>query len=128
MDIFKIVLIGFLGTVFCVVLRETRKDIAMIVALVTVAIIMVFGINYIAQIVDVIKELANKAGLPDNFLSIILKIIGIAYIVEFASDICKDSGQEAISSKIQFAGKCVILTMGMTIIGNFVDVINKLIS
>ena len=127
MDIFKIVLIGFLGTIFCVVLKETRKDIAMIVALITVAIIMVFGINYIAQIVEVIKELANKAGLPDNFLSIILKIIGIAYIVEFASDICKDSGQEAISSKIQFAGKCVILTMGMTIIGNFVEVINKLI-
>ena len=127
MDIFKIVLIGFLGTVFCVVLKETRKDIAMIVALITVAIIMAFGINYISQVVDVIKELANKAGLPDNFLSIILKIIGIAYIVEFASDICKDSGQEAISSKIQFAGKCVILTMGMTIIGNFVEVINKLI-
>ena len=127
MDIFKIVLIGFLGTVFCVILKETRKDIAMIVALITVAIIMAFGINYISQVVDVIKELANKAGLPDNFLSIILKIIGIAYIVEFASDICKDSGQEAISSKIQFAGKCVILTMGMTIIGNFVEVINKLI-
>ena len=128
MEIFKIILIGFLGTIFCVVLKETRKDIAIIVALATVAIIMLFGINYMTQIVDVIKQLANKAGLPDNFLSIILKIIGIAYIVEFASDICKDAGQDAISSKIQFAGKCVILTMGMTIIGNFVDVINKLIS
>lgn len=127
MGIFKIIFIAFLGTIFCVVLKETRKDIAIIVALATVVIIMSFGINYISQIVEVIKELANKAGLPDNFLSIILKIIGIAYIVEFASDICKDSGQEAISSKIQFAGKCIILTLGMTIIGNFVDVINKLI-
>lgn len=127
MGIFKIIFIAFLGTIFCVVLKETRKDIAIIVALATVVIIMSFGINYISQIVEIIKELANKAGLPDNFLSIILKIIGIAYIVEFASDICKDSGQEAISSKIQFAGKCIILTLGMTIIGNFVDVINKLI-
>jgi stage III sporulation protein AD len=127
MDIFKIILIAFLGTIFCVVLKETRKDIAMIVALATVLIIMAFGIGYIAEVIDVIQQLANKAGLPDNFLFIILKIIGIAYVVEFASDICKDAGQEAISSKIQFAGKCVILTMGMTIIGNFVEVINKLI-
>lgn len=127
MEIFKIILIAFLGTIFCVVLKESRKDIAMIVALATVVIIMTFGINYIAQVVDVIKQLAVKAGLPDNFLAIILKIIGIAYIVEFASDICKDSGQDAIASKVQFVGKCVILTMGMTIIGNFVDVINKLI-
>lgn len=127
MEIFKIILIAFLGTIFCVILKETRKEIAMIVAISTVVVIMLFGINYISQVVEIIKELSNKAGLPDNFLSIILKIIGIAYVVEFASDICKDAGQEAISSKIQFAGKCIILTMGMTIIGNFVDVINKLI-
>lgn len=127
MDIFKIILIGFLGTIFCIVLKENRKEIAMIVGLATVVIIMIFGINYISQVIELIKELSIKAGLPNNFLSIILKIIGIAYIVEFASDICKDAGQEAISSKIQFAGKCVILTMGVSIIGNFVDVINKLI-
>lgn len=127
MDIFKIILIGLIGTVFCLILKETRKEIAMMVALITVLIIMMFGISYIGQVVDLIKELSVKAGLPNNFLSIILKIIGIAYAVEFASDICKDAGQEAISSKIQFAGKCIILTMGMTIIGNFLDVINKLI-
>ena len=127
MEIFKIILIAFLGTIFYVILKETRKDIAMIVALATVVIIMAFGINYVAQVIELIKTLSDKAGLPDNFLSIILKIIGIAYIVEFAADICKDAGQAAISSKIQFAGKCIILTMGMTIIGNFVDVINKLI-
>lgn len=127
MDIFKIILIGLIGTIFCLILKETRKEIAIIVALITVLIIMMFGIGYIGQVVELIKELSIRAGLPNEFLTIILKIIGIAYIVEFASDICKDAGQEAISSKIQFAGKCVILTMGMTIIGNFVDVINKLI-
>ena len=127
MDIFKIILVGLIGTVFCLILKETRKEIAMMVALITVLIIMMFGISYVGQVIDLIQELSVKAGLPNNFLSIILKIIGIAYAVEFASDICKDAGQEAISSKIQFAGKCIILTMGMTIIGNFVDVINKLI-
>ena len=75
MDIFKIILIAFLGTIFCVVLKETRKDIAMIVALATVLIIMTCGIGYISQVVDVIQQLANKACLPNNFLSIILKII-----------------------------------------------------
>ena len=127
MDIFKIIMIGLIGTIFCLILKDTRKEIALLVALITVVIIMAFGINYIGQIIDLIKELAYKAGLDNGFLAVILKIIGIAYIVEFASDVCKDSGQEAISAKIQFAGKCVILTMGMTIIGNFVDVINKLI-
>jgi len=56
-----------------------------------------------------------------------LKIIGISYIVEFAVNVCKDSGESAVASKIELAGKCVILVLGITIIGNFVDTISQIV-
>ena len=62
-----------------------------------------------------------------DVLTIILKVIGISYVVEFAASVCKDSGESAIASKVEFAGKCIILVLGMTIIGNFVDTISKII-
>ena len=60
-------------------------------------------------------------------MGVILKIIGISYVVEFAVNVCKDSGESAIASKLELAGKCIILVLGMTIIGNFVDTITKII-
>jgi len=70
-----------------------------------------------------INRLSDSAGLPSEFLSIVLKIVGIAYITEFGANICKDVGESAIASKVQFAGKCIIITLGITIIGNFVETV-----
>jgi stage III sporulation protein AD len=127
MDIFKLIFIAILSTAICIVLKQTRPEFAMFVALATVVIIFIVSLEQIGQVLNLIKELSNKSGMPNTFFETILKIIGISYVVEFASNICKDSGESAIASKIQFAGKCIILILGMTIIGNFVDTIIKII-
>lgn len=127
MDIFKIIIIAFISVALCMILKQTKPELAMLTALITVVVIIFFAMNYIGQVVDLIKELSIKAGIPLNVMTIILKIIGISYVVEFAVSVCKDSGESAIASKIELAGKCIILVLGMTIIGNFVDTISKII-
>jgi len=127
MDIFKIIIISFISISMCMILRQTRPEFAMLTALMTAIIIIFFCINYIGQVVDLVKDLAVKAGLPLEVMGVILKIIGISYVVEFASSVCKDSGESAVASKVESAGKCIILVLGMTIIGNFVDTISKII-
>jgi len=127
MDIFKIIIISFLSVSMCMILRHTRPELALLTALMTIIVIMFFSLNYIGQIVELIKDLSSKAGLPGDVMGIILKIIGISYIVEFAVNVCKDSGESAVASKIELAGKCVILVLGITIIGNFVDTISQIV-
>jgi len=127
MDIFKIIIIAFVSVAMCMILKQTRPEFAMLTALMTIIVIIFFSMNYVGQVVDLIKDLSNKAGMSLEVITIILKIIGISYIVEFASNICKDSGENAIASKVEFAGKCIILVLGMTIIGNFVNTISKII-
>ena len=84
------------------------------------AFIFLFSIDKVGQVIELITNLSDRAGLSREFLSIILKIVGIAYVTEFGANICKDIGETAIASKVQFAGKCVILIFGVNIIGNFV--------
>jgi len=127
MDIFKVIIIAFVSIAMCLILKQIRPELAMLTALMTVIVIIFFSLNYIGQVVDLVKELSSKAGLPLDVMTIIIKIIGISYIVEFAVNVCKDSGESAIASKIELAGKCIILVLGMTIIGNFVDTISKII-
>jgi len=98
-----------------------------LVSLVTVTVIFLFCIDKIGQVIELITRLSQSSGMPMEFLSIMLKIIGIAYLTEFGASICKDAGESAIAAKIQFAGKCVIMLFGITIIGNFVDTVTKLI-
>ncbi len=52
-----------------------------------------FKLNFI---VDSIQDLANKANIPTMYISLIIKLIGIAYLMEFAIQLCKDCGKETL--------------------------------
>ena len=92
MDIFKIILIALLATVMILIIKQTRPELAVIVSVVTVTILFLFSIDKIGQVVELLNRLSESAGLPAEFLSIILKIVGIAYVTEFGANICKDVG------------------------------------
>lgn len=121
MEIFKIIGIAFIATIICIILKQTRPEFAMILALITGLIIFFICQTKVAEVVEILRNLSDKAGMPSGFLSILLKVIAISYITEFASNICKDVGETAIASKVEFAGKCSILILSMSIIGSFVD-------
>jgi stage III sporulation protein AD len=70
-----------------------------------------------------LEQLAEKTGIPSIYLRTILKIIGIAYIAEFGAQIVRDAGQEGIASKIEFAGKVLILVMAVPIIHVIVETV-----
>ena len=51
MDIFKIIIIAFISVAMCLILKQTRPELAMLTALMTVIVIIFFTINYIGQVV-----------------------------------------------------------------------------
>lgn len=55
-----------------------------------------------------------------------IKIVGIAYIAEFGSEICKDAGQSAIATKIELAGKVIIAALAFPIIASLLDLIVRI--
>ena len=73
------------------------------------------------------KSLCNKSGVNSKFLEILLKMTGIAILSEFAIRICKDSGEEAISSKVELGSKAIIISMSIPIIYNLLEVILKIL-
>lgn len=74
-----------------------------------------------------LERIAITANVNMIYVETILKIIGIAYIAEFGSQITKDAGQGAIASKIEMAGKILILVMAIPILTVIIETIISLI-
>ena len=127
MDIFKIVLIALLATTMILIIKQTRPELAMLVSIITVVILFLFSIDKVGQVIELLNRISESAGISKEFLNIILKIVGIAYITEIGANICKDVGESSIASKVQFAGKCIIVVLGISIIGNFVDTVLEIL-
>lgn len=127
MDILQIVGIGFLATVLILVIREQKPMFAyLLTAFVGITIFLAF-VGKIDDVISVLEELADRSGIPAVYLKTMLKIIGIAYIAEFGAQIVRDAGLESIATKIEFAGKMLILVMAVPIISVIVETVLNLL-
>lgn len=123
MDIFKILAIAILTCVASLIVKQVKPDFASIVAIAGGVIILLFLIDYLQDIVGVFQTIIEKTNLSPSLFSTILKIIGVGYLTEFTSNICTDSGNSGLASKVGLAGKIIILFLSLPIITNLIEVI-----
>lgn len=124
MDIIQIVGIGLVTAVLAVVLKHNRPEMGMLLSIVAGIIIFIFALGKIGSVLDVVKDLSSRANLSMVYLGTILKIVGIAYIADFGAQICRDAGEGAVASKIEFAAKILVLVLAVPIV---VAVLNSLL-
>lgn len=93
-----------------------------------VYISVIFGILVMFMLLDELKgyfnelvNIYNKYDIKIENFSIILKIVGIAYICDFISLLCKDLNHESIGKKVEIAGKLIILIYSVDVIKIFLD-------
>lgn len=127
MEIIKIIGIGLIALIVIIILRQYRPEFAVYASLIAGALILLLAMDKFAGIVRLLDSLANKANINNQFLSILLKITGIAFLTEFAVSICKDSGESAIASKIDLGGKVIIIGMSIPIISALLELIIKVL-
>ena len=88
---------------------------------------MVLVLSKISAIIDMLTSLANQTAINNEFLKLLIKITGIAFLTEFAVSICKDAGESAIASKVDIGGKVIIVSMSIPIIAGLMETILKIL-
>ncbi|RKD34574.1 stage III sporulation protein AD [Thermohalobacter berrensis] len=127
MEIIQIVGLGIIATVIAVILRQQKPEIALQISIVTGLIIFLFVVSKLKYVIGVMSNLANRLDIEFMYLSTILKVIGIAYIAEFGAQVSRDAGEEAIASKIELAGKVLIIVLSVPILMALLELILKIL-
>ena len=122
-NIIKIIGIGFIGLITIIIIKQYRPEFAIYISIIAGALILVIAIDKLGNIIDLLQTISDKSGISSAFLEILLKITGIAFLSEFAVNICKDSGESAIASKIELGSKVIIISMSIPIISNLMELI-----
>lgn len=127
MEVMQLVGVAMVSTILCLVIKKDRPEIANFVAITAGVVILLSVIMKLNFIVEGIESLANKVNIPSMYISLIIKLIGICYIMEFAVSLCNDCGEKNIASKLEFGGKIIIMTMSFPILLSIIDTIINLI-
>ena len=127
MEIIKIIGIALVALIIIILLKQYKPEFAIYISLLTGVLILVLVMDELTGIMSLIQTIADKASINQQFLTILIKITGIAFLSEFAVSICKDSGEGAIASKIELGSKIIIISMYIPILSSLLEIILKVL-
>lgn len=116
MEIVKVVAFALLAMIIVQVFKDKKSDIAIQVSIAAGVLIFLYMLTKITAVLQFLQQLALKANIDFIYLNTVLKILGIAYLASFCSEICKDAGEGSLASKVEFSGKILILVLAIPIL------------
>ena len=127
MLIFKVVAFALVALFLFLILKDNKSNVAMFILLGAGVLTLIFCIAQLTQIITFLKTMSQKAGIDMVYFGIILKILAIAYLASFTSEICKDAGAGSLGTKVEFAGKLFILVLAIPVLMAVLDSILKIL-
>lgn len=121
MDILKIAAVGTVGALLAVMLKSYKKELSMATAVTTGLVITAMMLADMYEVFASFSALIDKTGIDGEYFTIILKVTGIAYIAQFASELCRDAGEAAVAVKVEAAAKLAVLLLTMPVLRDFLD-------
>ena len=121
MDIFSICIAAVAATILAVTLKRYNPEISMLLAIGAGVGIFVLVLSQIPQALSQISTLLSRAGMPLAYGQVLFKALGICFLCQFSSDACKDAGQSALASKVELAGKLMIVLLALPMLEDIVN-------
>jgi len=123
MEVAKIAAIGLIAGILAVTVKKTNPEIAMQVSIGAGVIIFIMVAGELADAVEFIRSFAEEYQSFSEGVGTVLKVVGIAYIAEFAVQILKDAGESALSSKVEIAAKVIIMLLTLPLLHSFAEMV-----
>lgn len=127
MEIIKIIGIGLIALILIIILKQYKPEFVIYVSLIAGALILTLSFSKISGIIELINNLSSKTSIHQEFITLLIKITGIAILTEFAVSICKDTGECSIANKIDMGGKVIMVSMSVPIIAGLLETVIKIL-
>lgn len=116
MTIVQVAVMGIVAVALAVQLKPLRPEFSVYLILAAGLVIVFLGISRLELILETVREIGNYIQVKNIYFGMLLKMLGISYIAEFASGICKDAGYAALGSQIEMFGKLLILAVSAPVL------------
>ena len=116
MSILTIGAAGITAVLLAVWLKGVRAEYALYMVLGAQILFMICGTGRLEVILDAMRRLEGYIKIDPAYLGALLKMVGITYVAEFASGICKDAGYSTTAAQIELFCKLSVMVLSMPVL------------
>ena len=125
--VYKIIAIGLITCITTMIIKPVRSDFAVLISITGGIIILVMLIDFLSGIFSSFNLIISSTGLSTSLYSLVLKIMGIGYLIEFTAGVCSDTGNGSLGDKVLLGGKIIIMVMALPIVTSILEIIAGLL-
>lgn len=115
-EIIKVGMLGIVGVLLAIQFKALKPEYSLYIGLGIGILVFGYVLRQVEVVMSQIGFIQKYLGDAQEYLAILLKVIGITYICEFSAGICKDAGFHAISDQIEILGKLSVMFAGLPIL------------
>lgn len=128
MSFISICILAIVAAIFAVSFKNMKGEYGVLICVSVCILLFVYGVNKLSSIVEGINTIKSYISIDSTYINIIIKIIGISYITEFASDVCRDCSYGALANQLQVFGKLTVIAISFPVVINLFDTVGSILS
>ena len=109
----KIGIVGIVAAIFATFLKKERAELSSMIGIVTGSVIFFYILSQISVVTEFLASILKRIDLEETYYYQLVKMLGVAYVAEFACSICKDAGHQSIAGMIELFAKLSIVTLSI---------------
>ena len=126
-DILRITAVAIVGVIVAGLIKEVKPEFTVYVVLATVVIIFFLAASKLRVVFEFLSNIYANVTYGKTFFPILIKVLAVAYLTDFTSQLCKDAGESAIGSKLELAGKIIIFYLSIPMLVAILELINSVL-
>ena len=123
--IFKLLGISAVGIVAYGLLKAYKPEYAVLSEVGCAAALFFLISGELENVTSFFTQTMAASGVELSFSGILLKVLGVALVTQFAADAARDNAQQALAQKIEFAGKVLILALALPVLKAILQMISE---
>ena len=116
MNMVQVGLIGIAGVILALQIKKEKAEIGIYLCIATSLLIFFAMFQHIETLIKMAREVEGMLNMDVAYIGTLMKMIGITYLAEFSSGICKDAGYQTIAAQVEMFGKLTILVLSLPIL------------
>lgn len=128
MSVLQIGIIGVVGALLAVQFKGGKAEYGIYMSAAVSILLFTCMVDRLRVFVDAVEQMSRYISIDSGYIAVMLKMIGVTYIAEFCSSICKDAGYQTIAVQVEIFGKLAILMLGMPVLLALMETIRVFLS
>jgi stage III sporulation protein AD len=124
----KVALIGVFVTFLSLLLSREKREYGLVIGIGAGLLIFSLLLSQVGTVVGFLEELTDRLSVGDGYLGILLKLLGITYVAEFASSICRDAGYSSLAGQIELFAKISILALSIPTVTYILELVDEFLA